>query len=151
MYNNIRWPLELWTPSSSQHVASSDLSTLFPDTSVYDILFQWETALYIHTNKYNSTIVYFRFYILRYGTRQMPNQMVARNIINSRVLDFETNVRLFSMIFHFTFISIYVILRNDTPAILLKILLISFTLQKQFASVSSNEQILVIIQHNNST
>jgi hypothetical protein len=60
--------------------------------------------------------------------------MAARSSINSRVRDFETNVRLFSMTFNFTLISIYVILPSDTLAILLKILLRSFTLQKQFVS-----------------
>jgi hypothetical protein len=55
------------------------------------------------------------------------------------------------MIFNFTFISIYIIIPDDLPPILLKILLSSFALQKEFVFVSSNEQIMVIIQHNNST
>jgi hypothetical protein len=77
--------------------------------------------------------------------------MAAQSSINSRAFDFETNIRLFSIIFNFTFISINVILPDNLPPILLKLFLSSFTLQKQFVSVSSNEQIMVIIQRNNST
>jgi len=60
-------------------------------------------------------------------------------------------VLLFSMVFNCTLISIYVILPNDLPIILFKMFPCSFTLQKQFVSVSSNEQIMLISEHNNST